>query len=261
MAAVARSRHEGSPAVAATMMTRIPREQQQQQYSTTTAMEQQPLHEQEHRMTSRHRSPVVVTSNHLLPATTTRRRLFFSTSSSPPPRKVTREEAEKDPHLLVWTTDRLTPEQIAKVDAIFHKILWLDMFETSMLTELFNERMGLHLTKKQHKQLERQMEARALGKFGAGGKVKDDDDEEETATATTSTPQTVDVKLTGLADPKAKLKVIKEVRSMIPGLGLKEAKEMVESAPVVLFKDLKPETAAEYKEKLEAVGGQLEVVE
>eukprot|EP00980_Cylindrotheca_fusiformis_P003659 scaffold818_cov136-Cylindrotheca_fusiformis.AAC.25 len=67
-----------------------------------------------------------------------------------------------------------------------------------------------------------------------------------------------DLKLLGF-DAKAKIKVIKEVRS-IAGLGLKEAKELVESAPKVIQKDLKPEKAEELKAQLEAVGAQVEVV-
>lgn len=67
-----------------------------------------------------------------------------------------------------------------------------------------------------------------------------------------------DLKLLGF-DAKSKIKVIKEVRS-IAGLGLKEAKELVESAPKVIQKDLKPDKAEELKAQLEAVGAEVEVV-
>ena len=67
-----------------------------------------------------------------------------------------------------------------------------------------------------------------------------------------------DLKLVGF-DAKAKIKVIKEVRS-IAGLGLKEAKELVEGAPKVVQKDLKQEKADELKAQLEAVGAQVEIV-
>jgi ribosomal protein L7/L12 len=46
-----------------------------------------------------------------------------------------------------------------------------------------------------------------------------------------------DLKLLGF-DAKSKIKVIKEVRA-IAGLGLKEAKELVEGAPTIIQKDLK----------------------
>jgi large subunit ribosomal protein L7/L12 len=67
-----------------------------------------------------------------------------------------------------------------------------------------------------------------------------------------------DLKLVGY-DAKAKIKVIKEIRA-IAGLGLKEAKELVESAPKIFQKDLKQEKADELKAQLEAVGAQVEVV-
>ena len=67
-----------------------------------------------------------------------------------------------------------------------------------------------------------------------------------------------DLKLIGF-DAKAKIKVIKEVRAIL-GLGLKEAKELVESAPKVIQKDLKQEKADELKAQLEAVGAEIEIV-
>ncbi len=68
-----------------------------------------------------------------------------------------------------------------------------------------------------------------------------------------------DVKLMGY-DEKSKIKVIKEVRAAVPGLGLKEAKEMVEGAPKVISKDLKPEQAEELKKKLQDAGAIVEIV-
>jgi large subunit ribosomal protein L7/L12 len=66
-----------------------------------------------------------------------------------------------------------------------------------------------------------------------------------------------DLKLLGF-DAKSKIKVIKEVRA-IAGLGLKEAKELVEGAPKIIQKGLKQEAADELKAKLEAIGAQIEV--
>ena len=51
----------------------------------------------------------------------------------------------------------------------------------------------------------------------------------------------------------SKIKVIKEVRSLL-GLGLKEAKELVESAPIWIKKEVKKEEAEELIAKLEAIG-------
>ena len=66
-----------------------------------------------------------------------------------------------------------------------------------------------------------------------------------------------DIKLTGF-DAKSKIKVIKEVRA-ITGLGLKEAKELVEGAPKVVKKDMKREEADKLAEKIKSVGGEVEV--
>ena len=66
-----------------------------------------------------------------------------------------------------------------------------------------------------------------------------------------------DIKLTGF-DAKAKIKVIKEVRALT-GLGLKEAKEVVEGAPSVLKKEVKKEEAEEIVKKLTELGAAAEL--
>jgi len=55
-----------------------------------------------------------------------------------------------------------------------------------------------------------------------------------------------------------KVKVIKEVRS-VTDLGLKEAKEVVESVPVVVKEGVNKEEADQIKEKLEAVGATVQI--
>ena len=55
-----------------------------------------------------------------------------------------------------------------------------------------------------------------------------------------------------------KIKVIKEVRT-ITGLGLKEAKDLVEGAPKVVKEGATKEEAEEIKKKLEVVGAEVEV--
>lgn len=77
--------------------------------------------------------------------------------------------------------------------------------------------------------------------------------EEEVVVAKTS----FDLKLTGF-DSKDKIKVIKEIRA-ITGLGLKEAKELVEGVPKTIKKDIKMEEAEDIKAKLEAVGATVEI--
>ena len=64
-----------------------------------------------------------------------------------------------------------------------------------------------------------------------------------------------DVILAGAGDQK--IKVIKEIRA-ITSLGLKEAKDLVESAPQPIKEGVTKEEAEEIKAKIEAVGGAVE---
>ncbi len=55
-----------------------------------------------------------------------------------------------------------------------------------------------------------------------------------------------------------KIKVIKEVRA-ITGLGLKEAKDLVESAPKAMKEDVSKEEAEKIKKQVEEVGAEVEI--
>ena len=65
-----------------------------------------------------------------------------------------------------------------------------------------------------------------------------------------------DVVLTAVGDKK--IQVIKEVRA-ITGLGLKDAKDLVEGAPKPIKEGVKKEEADEIKAKIETAGGSVEV--
>jgi large subunit ribosomal protein L7/L12 len=56
-----------------------------------------------------------------------------------------------------------------------------------------------------------------------------------------------------------KIGVIKEVRAAVAGLGLAEAKALVESAPKALKEGVTKEEAAEIKKKIEAAGAKVEI--
>ncbi len=65
-----------------------------------------------------------------------------------------------------------------------------------------------------------------------------------------------DVILTSVGDKKIEvLKVVREVT----GLGLKEAKDIVDSAPKPLKEKVKKEDAQQMKQKLEAAGAKVEI--
>ncbi|RFC44995.1 MAG: large subunit ribosomal protein L7/L12 [Verrucomicrobia bacterium] len=56
-----------------------------------------------------------------------------------------------------------------------------------------------------------------------------------------------------------KIGVIKEVRAAVAGLGLAEAKALVESAPKALKEGVTKEEAEEIKKKIEAAGAKVEI--
>jgi len=66
------------------------------------------------------------------------------------------------------------------------------------------------------------------------------------------------VTLKGLSADDKKISVIKEVRS-VTGLGLKEAKDLVEGAPKVLKENISKEDAAKIKDSITAAGGVVEI--
>jgi large subunit ribosomal protein L7/L12 len=56
-----------------------------------------------------------------------------------------------------------------------------------------------------------------------------------------------------------KLNVIKAVREVVAGLGLKEAKDLVDGAPKTIKEGVTKDEAAKLKEKLEAAGAKVEI--
>ncbi|MCX5041664.1 50S ribosomal protein L7/L12 [Aldersonia sp. NBC_00410] len=66
-----------------------------------------------------------------------------------------------------------------------------------------------------------------------------------------------DVILEGAGDKK--IQVIKVVREIVSGLGLKEAKDLVESAPKAILEKVAKDAADAAKEKLEAAGAKISV--
>ncbi|WP_367134787.1 50S ribosomal protein L7/L12 [Saccharothrix sp. HUAS TT1] len=82
----------------------------------------------------------------------------------------------------------------------------------------------------------------AAGPAAAAGPVEEEKDE-------------FTVVLEGAGDKK--IQVIKVVREVVSGLGLKEAKELVESAPKPLLENVAKDVADAAKEKLEAAGAKI----
>lgn len=127
----------------------------------------------------------------------------------------------------------------SKLNKLFERMMWLDVIEITMLNHEIKKRLGLNF--------------RSSGSPRSSG----GDSTNEAESAVVDVKTSFDLKLIGF-DPNAKIKVIKEVRA-ISGLGLKEAKELVEGAPKVIQKGLKEDVANELKAKLEEIGAVIEV--
>jgi large subunit ribosomal protein L7/L12 len=137
------------------------------------------------------------------------------------------------------------PNDDDKVETLFQKILWLDMVEVHLLTELLQEKMG--------------MSGAVVGATTTtSGAASSTRSTEEQDIKQEEKKTIFDLKLIAF-DAKSKIKVIKEVRA-ITGLGLKEAKELVESAPTIIKKDMKQEEVEECHKKLQEVGATMEIV-
>lgn len=87
--------------------------------------------------------------------------------------------------------------------------------------------------------------AAAGGAAAAGGEAAAEEEQSE-----------FDVVLTGIGEKK--VQVIKEVRALT-SLGLKEAKDVVDSAPKAVLEGVDKETADKAKEALEAAGASVEI--
>ncbi|HJB56526.1 MAG TPA: 50S ribosomal protein L7/L12 [Candidatus Flavonifractor intestinipullorum] len=120
-----------------------------------------------------------------------------------------------------------------KITALIEEVKGLTVLELSELVHALEEEFGVS--------------AAAMAAPAAGG-----------AAAPAAEEKTeFDVVLAGF-DAAAKIKVIKAVRE-ITGLGLADAKAMVEGAPKTLKEAVGKDEAEEMKKKLEEVGGKVEL--
>ena len=120
-----------------------------------------------------------------------------------------------------------------KITALIEEVKGLTVLELSELVHALEEEFGVS--------------AAAMAAPAAGG-----------AAAPAAEEKTeFDVVLAGF-DAAAKIKVIKAVRE-ITGLGLAEAKGVVEGAPKTLKEAVGKDEAEEMKKKLEEVGGKVEL--
>ena len=126
---------------------------------------------------------------------------------------------------------------MADLDKIVKDLSSLSVTEAAELSKLLEEKWGV----------EANAPVAAVAAAPAGGDGAAEED---------SGGGVVNIELTAAGDKK--IDVIKEVRA-ITELGLKEAKDLVESAPKPLKEGVKKEEAEEIKKKLEAVGAKVEL--
>lgn len=123
-----------------------------------------------------------------------------------------------------------------KTSKIFEEIKTLTFLQTANLVKAFEEEFGITAAAPVA------VAAAPAGGGAAGGGGEDEASEVSVV----------------LADAGSnKIAVLKEVRA-ITGLGLKEAKDLVDGAPKELKAGVKKEEAAEMKAKLEAAGAKVE---
>ena len=122
---------------------------------------------------------------------------------------------------------------MADLDKMAEDLSGLTVMEAADLAKLLEEKWGVSAA----------APVAAAAAPGAGGEVAEEKTE-------------FDVVMTSFGDKK--INVIKEVRA-ITGLGLKEAKELVESAPKAIKEGVPQGEADEIKGKLEAAGATVEI--
>jgi len=124
---------------------------------------------------------------------------------------------------------------MADLEKIAEDLSALTVMEAAELSSLLEEKWGVSAAAP--------VAAAAVAGGDAGGAAAEEKDE-------------FDVVLTNFGEKK--INVIKEVRT-ITGLGLKEAKELVESAPKAVKEGVKKDEAEELKKKLEEAGATVEL--
>lgn len=124
-----------------------------------------------------------------------------------------------------------------KVEEVLKIVEDMSVLELSELVKACEEKFGVKASAPQV----------AVAASAAGAAATEEEEEEKTSFTVTLT-----------AAGSNKIAVIKEIRA-ITDLGLKEAKELVDSVPKPVKENVSKEEAAEIKKKLEAVGATVEM--
>jgi large subunit ribosomal protein L7/L12 len=123
----------------------------------------------------------------------------------------------------------------SKTSQVFEQIKELSFLQTAQLVKAFEDEFGI---------------SAAAPAAAAAAPVA--------AAAVEAVEEQTDFTLVLLDAGATKIQVLKEVRA-ITGLGLKEAKDLVDSTPKTVKEGLKKEEAEELKKKLEELGAKIEL--
>ncbi|WP_394763114.1 50S ribosomal protein L7/L12 [Phenylobacterium sp.] len=126
---------------------------------------------------------------------------------------------------------------MSKLEKLVDELSTLTVLEASELSKLLEEKWGVSA-------------AAPVAMAAAGGAAAPAAEAVEEQTEFT-------VMLTAGGDKK--INVIKEVRSVRPDLGLKEAKDLVEAAPTPVKENISKQEAEEIKKKLEEAGASVSI--
>jgi large subunit ribosomal protein L7/L12 len=127
---------------------------------------------------------------------------------------------------------------MSKLEKLVDELSTLTVLEASELSKLLEEKWGVSAAAPV-----------AMAAAGGGGAAPAAEVAEEQTEFT--------VMLTAGGDKK--INVIKEVRSVRPDLGLKEAKDLVEAAPAAVKENVSKQEAEEIKKKLEEAGASVSI--
>ncbi|XP_050298020.1 39S ribosomal protein L12, mitochondrial [Anthonomus grandis grandis] len=128
-----------------------------------------------------------------------------------------------------------------KIDKLATEISQLNLIEVSELSSLLKKRLNLP-----------DAPVMPMGAFATAPA----EEEEEAAPAKVKT--TFTVKLMKF-DEKQKVALIKEMKNLMEGMNLVQAKKFVESSPAVVKEDIPKDEAEKLKEAIEKVGGVVEI--
>ncbi len=127
---------------------------------------------------------------------------------------------------------------MSKLEKLVDDLSTLTVLEAAELAKLLEEKWGVSAA----------APVAAVAAAGSGAAAPAEAAEEQTEFT---------VMLTAAGDKK--INVIKEVRTVRPDLGLKEAKDLVEGAPQAVKENVSKQEAEDIKTKLEAAGASIQV--